>query len=119
MPTLAGLIALGQAEERDGRRPAARTAYEQALRCVSTTDEAREHASSVVRWIARTYQTGADCDAALDCLDAALAIAEAWDDEAAAGSAVNLQAIVHWQTGRLDEAERLLRPRSRECPARR
>jgi hypothetical protein len=57
--------------------------------------------------VARTYQMDGDADAALDCLEAALAVAEAWGDEAAAGHAVNLQAIVHWQTGRLDDAERL------------
>jgi putative nucleotidyltransferase with HDIG domain len=105
--TAAELIATAQAEERNGRRGAAREAYEQALYRLADADEARAHASSAVRWIARTYQMDGDADAALDCLEAALAVAEAWGDEAAAGHAVNLQAIVHWQTGRLDDAERL------------
>ena len=100
------LVALAQSEEKAGRRLAARQAYESALERLARPEEARE-SSDVLRWIARTYIADGDGIAALRCLDTALAVAEAWNDHAAAGHAFNVQAVVHWQTGDLDEAERL------------
>jgi diguanylate cyclase (GGDEF)-like protein/putative nucleotidyltransferase with HDIG domain len=110
------LVAFAQEEERAGRRQTAREAYEMALtKAVSAHDAA--NMSSVIRWIARTYVDG-DADAALDCLEAALAIAEAWSDDAAAGHAMNIQAVVSWQRGDMDDAERLyLLARSRAIRA--
>ena len=99
------LIAQAQEEERQGRRAAARATFERALRALDNPDAAREHASAIVRWISRTYE--AEPATALDCLELALAIAEAHGDVSAVGHAVNGQAILHWRTGRLDEAERL------------
>ncbi|MDQ6612693.1 MAG: tetratricopeptide repeat protein, partial [Gemmatimonadota bacterium] len=104
--TFAALLAQAQEEESAGRRPAARAAYEQALYKVRAPEDAAK-ISSIVRWIARTYHADGDPAAALDCLDAALAIAEAWGDDAAAGHAMNVQAVVSWQHGNLDDAERL------------
>ncbi|BAH38072.1 MAG TPA: HDIG domain-containing protein [Gemmatimonas aurantiaca] len=100
------LVALAQREEKAGHRLAARNAYESALRQFTRPEDARE-TSDVLRWIARTYIADGDGAAALECLDAALTVAEAWHDHAAAGHAFNVQAVVHWQTGDLDEAERL------------
>jgi len=77
-----------------------------ALMAVRTTDDARQ-GSTICRWIARTCVGDADLVEALDWLHVAVALAEAWGDEAAAGSAINVQAVVHWQMGALDEAERL------------
>jgi putative nucleotidyltransferase with HDIG domain len=112
------LIAAAQARSATGRRGAARAAYEQALYRLADEGEAREYAPSLVRWVARTFQMEADAEAALDCVEAALAVAEAWGDEAAAGHALNLQAVVHWQTGGLDAAERLfLQARARALGA--
>ncbi|MCE2902296.1 MAG: diguanylate cyclase [Gemmatimonas sp.] len=100
------LLEEGQAAERRGQRAEARALYEQALGSLRTeADGART--STILRWIARTYVGDAQMDAALDCLNAAVAIAEACGDEGAAGSAINIQAVVHWQLGDLDEAERL------------
>ena len=104
--TFAELLALAQEEENAGRRQAARAAYELALYKVSSAEEAAK-ISSVIRWIARTHHADGDPGAALDCLEAALAIAEAWGDDAAAGHAMNVQAVVSWQHGNLDDAERL------------
>lgn len=104
--TVAELIALARDEERQGRRGAARLAFERALYLVRTPEEAAQ-TPDLLRWIARTYQGEADAEAALDALEAAIASAEAWGDEAAAGHAVNVQAAVRWQQGNLDEAERL------------
>ena len=100
------LVEEGQAAERRGQRAQARERYELALHHLGT--EADGHrASAVLRWIARTYQVDADMDSALDCIAAAIAVAEAWGDEAAAGHAINIEAVVRWQQGDLDEAERL------------
>ncbi|MEP6779927.1 MAG: HD domain-containing protein, partial [Gemmatimonadaceae bacterium] len=104
--TFSELLALAQEEEAAGHRQAARVAYEQALYKVSNADEAAK-ISSIIRWIARTHHADGDPSAALDCLEAALAIAEAWGDDAAAGHAMNVQAVVSWQHGNLDDAERL------------
>ena len=104
---VAELLARARDEERQGHRAAARATLEQVFHTLGHADAAREHAASVARWIARSYQADGDSDAALDCLELALAIAEAWGDGSAAGHAINGQAIVHWQTGRLDGAERL------------
>jgi putative nucleotidyltransferase with HDIG domain len=100
------LVARGQEEERAGRREAARAAYERAMQQVRTTADAAQ-VSSVLRWIARTYHVDGNVAAARDCLDAALALADLWHDDAAAGHAMNMQAVVSWQRGELDEAERL------------
>ena len=100
------LVTRAQEEERAGRRDTARALYEQALRCVRSSDDAAR-ASNVLRWIARTHHVDGNADAARDCLDAALALAELWNDDAAAGHAINVQAVVCWQRGELDDAERL------------
>lgn len=113
----ASLVQHAQAEEKAGRRAAARIAYERSLYAISTEEDARQ-VSSIVRWIARTFYTDGDADAALDCLEAALAIAEVWGDDAAAGHALNVQAVVSWQRGDMDDAERLyLMARSRAIRA--
>src|SRR5262249_1076282 len=52
--------------------------------------------------------------AALDCAEAALAVAEAHGDRAAEGYAINLKAAIHWAHGDLDEAESLFRA-ARTC----
>jgi diguanylate cyclase (GGDEF)-like protein/putative nucleotidyltransferase with HDIG domain len=100
------LIEQAQTAERQGRREEARALYERALYCIKKTGEASK-ASALLRWIARTYQGDADFDAAMDCAEAALAIAEASGDDAGVGHAINQQAAVRWQQGRLDDAEQL------------
>src|SRR5205085_6709979 len=75
-------------------------------------------ASSMLRWIARTWRVDANADAALDCLEAALAIAELAGDQTAVGHALNVQAIVHHQGGGLERAEQLyLQARARAIDA--
>lgn len=104
--TCEALLEEGQAAERRGQRAEARALYEQALASVRTETDGRR-ASMILRWIARTHVGDAQLDAALECLNAAVTIAEASGDDGAAGSAINIQAVVHWQLGDLDEAERL------------
>ena len=109
VPVLRGYRELcdeGQRLEREGRGAEARLEYERALRRV-------EHGaggptpSTVLRWIARTWQAEAKYDEALACLDGAYAAAEADGDERALGHAQNLHAIVWWRLGQLDEARKL------------
>ena len=100
------LIDRAQIAERQGRTQEARALYEQALSQLRAPEEA-PIAASLLRWIGITYSTELNLDAAFDCLEAALAVAEALGDEAAVGHAVNVQALLYYRMGRLDEAERL------------
>src|SRR3954464_13603939 len=100
------LIDRGKLAEREGRRDDARRMFEEALQLLSSSKNATT-AAALLRWIGRTYHTDGDHMAALDCLEAALAVAELSGDQASAGHAINLQAIVHWKQGELDEAEAL------------
>lgn len=101
------LIEQAQLAERGGQRETARVLYERALYSLRGHADAASVASALLRWVGRTYQVDADGLAALDCGEAALAVAEAAADEAAIGHAVNMQATVLWQQGQLDQAERL------------
>src|SRR6185503_1624388 len=100
------LIDRAQIAERQGRTQEARALYEQALAGLRAREEA-PIAASLLRWIGITYSTELNLEAAFDCLEAALAVAEALGDEAAIGHAVNVQALLFYRMGRLDEAERL------------
>ena len=99
-------VARGEAEEHLGRRDAARAFYERALTRLAGPDDGKR-ASTIIRWIARTYHVDANHTAALECLEAASAIARAWEDDVALGNAINIEATIHTQQGDLDEAERL------------
>ena len=102
----AALIDRAQLAERQGRTQEARALYEQALTQLRTPEEA-PIAASLLRWIGITHSVELNLDAAFDCLEAALAVAEALGDEAAVGHAVNVQGLLNYKMGRLDEAERL------------
>ena len=110
------LIEAAQAAERHGARDEARALYEKALYLLRGPDQAKL-ASALLRWVARSHQVDANFDAALDCLEAALAVAEASGDAAEVGHAVNVQASVRVQQGQLDEAERLYQE-ARACALR-
>ncbi len=95
-----------QEAEMQGRTGEARDLYELALRRLADAEHG-VRASDLLRWIARTYCADAQLDLALDCAEAALAVATQYGDVGAIGHATNLTAIIHWQQGDLDEAERL------------
>jgi diguanylate cyclase (GGDEF)-like protein len=105
-PSVETLIQQAQLAEREGRRDDARSLYERALYSLKRAQDGKL-ASSLLRWIGRTYQLDANADAALDCLEAAIAVAEQTNDGEAVGHAINVQAIVHQQQGDLDRAEAL------------
>src|SRR5256885_5568056 len=100
------LVEEAQHAELQGRRVQARELYEVAL-CRLAEAKSGSHASDLLRWIARTHRVDGDLDLALECAGAALAVAEAHQELTAVGHATNLQAIIHWQQGELDEAEHL------------
>jgi len=100
------LIEEGQSAERSGQRAQARELFETALYRLER-GRSEQQAASILRWIARTYMNDGDPEAAMDCADAALAVAQAGGDRAAEGHAINLQAAIRWAQGDLDAAEAL------------
>jgi putative nucleotidyltransferase with HDIG domain len=102
---LAAILRRGQTLEREGKREEARAIYEHAL--VSGSATTASEAAQLLRWIARTFLQSGDYDAATDCAQVALAVAEQAHDEGARGHAINILAIVEWKQGNLDEAKRL------------
>ena len=101
-PAIASLIAEAEQLERQLRRDEARRRYEAALHLPAHPDACR--ATLLLRRVARTYIDEAHFEEALDCLDAAVACAEAGGDGAGVTHAVNLMAVAHQGMGRLDEA---------------
>ena len=59
--------------------------------------------AAILREIARAHHAQGDEEAALDCIEAAIAAADARGDEGNAGRALNVQALVLWQRGDLDD----------------
>lgn len=89
-----------------GRRALARQRYESALYMLR---EPREGilGATILRRIGRTYLDDGDFSTGLDCLTAALAIAEAHNDAKEVAHTVNVMAISYWQRGQLEEGEPL------------
>ena len=92
--------------EREGRRAVARQLFERVL-WASPSTLTPERCCAAMLGVARTYQLDGDSDAALDCLEAAQVVADINGAQAALGAALNVRAVVQWQQGHLDEAERL------------
>jgi putative nucleotidyltransferase with HDIG domain len=102
-PMLLGLIEEAQRAEREGHRELARRRYESVLYLLRPGGGAT--ASMLLRRIARTYIDDGQFDVALDCLAAALAIAEALDERPAVAQVFNSMATAHLQRGELEIAE--------------
>ncbi|MEP6622515.1 MAG: HD domain-containing phosphohydrolase [bacterium] len=92
---------------RSGHRAEARVLYERALR--EFAEPSPVMASTLLRWIARTYELDSDYQAAADCAEAAVAAAEASGDKRALGSALSVLAAARWREGYFTVAERLFR----------
>ena len=106
MRSTEALIDEAQLAERQGRYSEARALYERAMMQLRDPADA-PMAASLLRWIGLTYQYDANIDAAFDCFEAALAVAESCGDLGAIGQTINAQAVTHFKQGQLDEAERL------------
>ena len=87
-----------------GRRELARQRYESALYLLKDTGGDAATASTILRRIGRTYLDDGDVAAGMDCLTAALAIAEANEDAAQIAHTVNVMAISYGQRGLFEEA---------------
>ena len=61
----------------------------------------------ILRRIGRTYLDDGDFAAGMDCLDGALAVADANENAAEIAHTINVMAISYWQRGSLEEAIRL------------
>jgi diguanylate cyclase (GGDEF)-like protein/putative nucleotidyltransferase with HDIG domain len=109
----ARLIEAGQAAERSGHRSEARENFESALYSLQGPESGNQ-AAALLRWIGRSYMMDANSEAALDCAEAALAVAQAHGDRAAEGHAINLKAAIYWAQSDLDAAESLFRE-ARTC----
>ncbi len=92
--------------EREGHRAIARQLFEQVL-WASPETLTPGRCCAALLGAARTYQLDGHSDAALDCLEAAEFVAEANSAFEALGAARNVRAVLEWQQGDLDEAERL------------
>ena len=106
--TVGTLLDEAHRAERAGQRELARRRYESVLYLLRSEADAEE-ASTILRRIGRLYLDDGDLDAGLDCVTAALTVAELRGDSAAVANAMNIIAISHWQRGQLDEAEKLYR----------
>jgi putative nucleotidyltransferase with HDIG domain len=100
---VAAMLADARLAEQRLDREGARAHYEQALHRLDHRSHGRL-AAAVLRWIGRSYADDAQHDAALDVLDAALAVSAAIGDRSAAAHATNVIAITHWGAGDLDRA---------------
>jgi putative nucleotidyltransferase with HDIG domain len=89
-----------------GRREMARQRYESALYLLRDRSESAL-ASMILRRIGRTYLDDGDFSAGMDCLDVALAIAQANDNPGEIAHTINVKAISFWQRGSLAEGEQL------------
>ncbi len=92
---------------RSGATAFARELCRDASRTLGQVDSPSAYASSLATIEARAAMMDGDPGAALDALAAALAIAEVNGDDRGAAQALNNTANVHFQSGDLDEAERL------------
>lgn len=99
-------LARAEQEERAGRRALARSLYELALHGREKGLDPALVADALCG-IARTWQLDGDSDAALDCLEVAQQVASASGLDSALGRALNIRAVILWQRGDLDTADRL------------
>jgi diguanylate cyclase (GGDEF)-like protein/putative nucleotidyltransferase with HDIG domain len=99
------LIEQAETAESQGRQELARELYERALHRLDATVRAGL-APSLMLGVARTYRASGNPLAALDCVEAAIAVASTRGDEITLGQAINLRALVLWEQGELAEAER-------------
>jgi putative nucleotidyltransferase with HDIG domain len=95
-----------------GRRDLARQRYESALYLLRDSSDSTA-ASTILRRVGRTFLDDGDVAAGLDCLTAALAVAQACDHPGEIAHTVNVMAISYVQRGLLEEAERLYREAGR------
>lgn len=105
-PGVEAMIEEARSAERASRHVIARQCYEGALRRLRHAVHAPS-ASALLRWIGRTHDATGDLEAAMDCYEAAHAVALASGASASVAHVLNLRAIIMFQRGRLRLATRL------------
>lgn len=100
-----GLLDAASRAGAAGNRNLARTHLESALHLLGPGDGAT--AALILRRVGRAWLDDGDIECGVDCLHAALAIAEALDDTGQRAHTINVIAISHWQRGDLDRAAEL------------
>lgn len=103
-PLVASLVEEAERSERAGQREIARRRYETAMYLLE--DGEGRSAAALIRKVARTYIDEGQFDTALDCLSAALGIAEALELVGDVAHALNGMATTNVLRGDLDAAER-------------
>jgi putative nucleotidyltransferase with HDIG domain len=98
-------MAHGQSLERRGQREDARRIYQEALAGGDIMDASG--LAQLHRWIARTHMQDSNYAAADAAARTALDLSERAEDEAGRGHAINVLAVICFQQGLLDDAERL------------
>lgn len=94
--------------QAEGHWEEARSAWEEALGKLDP--EAPGGAvSAIFRWIARSWMESGESEVAWDCLEAALAVADATGDREARASALNSRAGLLFTRGDLDGCETIFR----------
>jgi tetratricopeptide (TPR) repeat protein len=96
----------GRDAQKEGRPGEARYRFELALHALTLPEEG-PMAADLLRWVAWTHATEGDPHAALDCLDAAEAVAAAHADDFSLASVLNTRAGTLFGMGELDQAEAL------------
>jgi putative nucleotidyltransferase with HDIG domain len=102
-PAFRALIEAAERTDRAGQREIARRRYETALYLLRGHDGLA--ASLILRRVAHSYIDDGQLDLALDCLEAALGVAEANNDKADIAHATNLIGNVHLLRGEFEAAE--------------
>lgn len=102
-PAIRPLIEEAERADRAGQREIARRRYETALYLLRGRDGLA--ASLILRRVAHSYIDDGLLDLALDCLEAALGVAEANSAEADVAHATNLMGNVHLLRGEFEAAE--------------
>ena len=106
-PAVATLVEEAQRSERAGQREIARRRYETALYLLRPGEASAAAASAMIRRVARTFIEEGRFDVALECLEAAMAVAEANADQAGIAHTLNLTAMAHGHRGEVDHADAL------------
>lgn len=99
------LFQRAQRAQQEGQRAMARHLFEQSLWAGEPRLASTEVRAALVA-IARAYQDDGQSDVALDCLELVMAVGHAYRDFGMIGAALNMRAVIDWQHGRLDEAEK-------------
>ena len=103
-PPLQALLDQGRLAQARGQHQEARELYERGLQSLTSTTSASTIAQLLLR-VGQTHLDTRNTSAALDCVEAAVALAGEPDMDAALAQAMELRGRIRWLDGQMDEAE--------------